>query len=69
MTPPGGGPLLGLRGVVVKSHGGATAADFADALRVASDLALSDYAEEIARNMTRLGEVLKAPASEPEPAA
>ena len=51
LTPPGGGPFLGLNGVVVKSHGGADAAGFADALVIAHDLAASDYAAQIARNM------------------
>ena len=66
LTPPGGGPLLGLKGVVVKSHGGADAAGFADAMRIAADLASSDYAEEIARNMARLKETMQAaPVTEP----
>ncbi|MEO6341017.1 MAG: phosphate acyltransferase PlsX [Caulobacteraceae bacterium] len=53
-----GGPLLGLNGVVVKSHGGADAAGFANALKVAADLAASDYAAHIALNMERLGAAL-----------
>ncbi len=53
-----GGPLLGLNGVVVKSHGGATAKGFANALKVAADLATSDYAVQIARNRERLDTVL-----------
>ncbi|MDZ4052996.1 MAG: phosphate acyltransferase, partial [Phenylobacterium sp.] len=47
--------LLGLNGVVVKSHGGAEIRDFADAIQVAADLARSDFAAEITRSMTRLG--------------
>ena len=54
-----GGPLLGLKGVVVKSHGGADAAGFANALKVAADLAASDYATHTARNMERLGDALR----------
>ena len=75
LTPPGGGPLLGLNGVVVKSHGGADAAGFADALRIAAKLASSDFAVEIARNMARLGEAMGGRLAEPpapvpvEPAA
>ncbi len=46
-----GGPLLGLRGTVVKSHGGADAAGVANALVVAADLAASDYLAAIARNL------------------
>src|SRR6185503_15948607 len=39
MNPPPAAPLLGLNGVVLKVHGGATGRDFAQALRVAVDLA------------------------------
>jgi glycerol-3-phosphate acyltransferase PlsX len=53
-----GGPLLGLNGVVVKSHGGADARGFANALKVAADLATSDYAAQIARNRERLDRAL-----------
>ncbi len=49
-----GGPLLGLNGIVVKSHGGADASGFASAIRVAVDLARSDFAGEIDRNIKRL---------------
>ena len=48
-----GGPFLGLRGIVVKSHGGADARGFANAIRVAMDLAGSDFAAEIDRNLER----------------
>ena len=53
-----GGPLLGLNGIVVKSHGGADANGFAAAIRVAVDLARSDFAAEIDRNMKRLTAVV-----------
>ena len=61
-----GGPLLGLNGVVVKSHGGADARGVANAIKVAADLAASDYAEHIALNMQRLTAALRAtvPAAE-----
>lgn len=49
-----GGPLLGLNGIVVKSHGGADAEGFASAIRVAVDLARSDFSAEIERNLQRL---------------
>jgi glycerol-3-phosphate acyltransferase PlsX len=49
-----GGPLLGLNGIVVKSHGGADANGFASAIRVAVELARSDFAAEIDRNIKRL---------------
>ncbi|MBW3559329.1 MAG: phosphate acyltransferase PlsX [Proteobacteria bacterium] len=53
-----GGPLLGLNGIVVKSHGGTDAVGFGNAIKVAADLARSDYASEIDRNMRRLSTVL-----------
>ncbi len=49
-----GGPFLGLRGIVVKSHGGADARGFATAIRLASDLARSDVAAEIERDLDHL---------------
>ncbi|HWT52370.1 MAG TPA: phosphate acyltransferase PlsX, partial [Caulobacter sp.] len=49
-----GGPLLGLNGIVVKSHGGADAGGFASAIRVATNLARSDFRAEIDRNLKRL---------------
>ncbi len=52
-----GGPLLGLNGTVVKSHGGADARGFANAVLVAANLAASDYAAEIARNLQRLADL------------
>ena len=54
-----GGPLLGLNGTVVKSHGSADARGVANALFVAANLAASDYAAEIARNMSRLSDARK----------
>lgn len=53
-----GGPLLGLNGIVIKSHGGATPAGFANAIKIAYDLAASDYAAQIERNMKRLAAAL-----------
>jgi glycerol-3-phosphate acyltransferase PlsX len=54
MNPDPAAPLLGLNGVVVKSHGGASDRDFAAAIRVAATLARSDYAAEIERNMKNM---------------
>jgi glycerol-3-phosphate acyltransferase PlsX len=54
MNPPPAAPLLGLNGLVLKVHGGANGRDFAQALRVAVDLAQSGFAAEIERNMRRL---------------
>jgi glycerol-3-phosphate acyltransferase PlsX len=53
-----GAPLLGLNGIVVKSHGGADARGFANAIVVAADLAQSDFSTEINQNMLRLAEVM-----------
>jgi glycerol-3-phosphate acyltransferase PlsX len=49
-----GGPFLGLNGIVVKSHGGADARGFATAVRLAADLARSDFVAQIDRNLTTL---------------
>jgi glycerol-3-phosphate acyltransferase PlsX len=49
-----GAPLLGLNGIVVKSHGGADANGFDAAIRVATNLARSDFRAEIDRNLKRL---------------
>lgn len=48
-----GGPFLGLNGIVVKSHGGADAGGFATAIRLAADLAGSDFVGEIAQQLSR----------------
>lgn len=60
-----GGPLVGLNGIVVKSHGSADARSYASAIRVAHDLARSDFSGEIDRNIKRLS----AATSEAAPAA
>ena len=52
-----GGPLLGLNGIVVKSHGGADAKGFGNAIRIAVDLARSDYMSKVSRNLARLDSV------------
>ncbi|HEY0052694.1 MAG TPA: phosphate acyltransferase, partial [Caulobacteraceae bacterium] len=59
-----GGPLLGLNGLVVKSHGGADAKGFASAIMVAVGLARSDYAADIARSMAGLDAALHAAEAE-----
>ena len=56
-----GGPLLGLNGVVVKSHGGTNAKGFANAIRVAVDLAQSECGSEIQRNLQQLTAALAQP--------
>jgi glycerol-3-phosphate acyltransferase PlsX len=66
-----GGPLLGLNGLVIKSHGGADAKGFANAIKIAYDLAASGYAAQIDRNMKHLATALpgagpsEGPASKP----
>jgi glycerol-3-phosphate acyltransferase PlsX len=70
LSPPPAAPLLGLNGLVLKCHGGADERDFAQALRVAADLAQSGFAAEIERNMRRLPAALAdASPAEPSPAA
>jgi glycerol-3-phosphate acyltransferase PlsX len=54
LSPPPAAPLLGLNGMVLKCHGGAGETDYAHALRVAVDLARSDFSGEIEQNMRRL---------------
>lgn len=58
-----GGPLLGLNGIVVKSHGGATAEGYANAIRVAVELARSDYLTKVSANFARLAAAMDEPAS------
>lgn len=52
-----GGPLLGLNGIVVKSHGGADAKGFGNAIRTAVDLARSDYMSKVGDNLGKLDAV------------
>lgn len=54
-----GGPLLGLNGIVVKSHGGASAYGFGNAIRVAGDLARSDYMTKVSVSLKRMTTVLE----------
>jgi glycerol-3-phosphate acyltransferase PlsX len=68
MSPPPAAPFLGLNGLVIKCHGGADARDFCQSVGLAADLAKSDFASEIERNMTRLTAALEAaPDIAPEP--
>jgi glycerol-3-phosphate acyltransferase PlsX len=53
-----GGPLLGLTGIVVKSHGGTDAKGFANAIKVALGLANSDYDKQIERRLKQLAAAL-----------
>lgn len=49
-----GGVLLGLNGIVIKSHGGTDAVGFAYALNIAAGLAGSEFLMEIERRLTIL---------------
>jgi glycerol-3-phosphate acyltransferase PlsX len=69
LSPPPAAPLLGLNGIVVKCHGGATERDFAMSIQMAVDLAGSDFTSEIERNMRRLPAALAEPAPVPAEAA
>ena len=58
LSPPPAAPLLGLNGIVMKCHGGATERDFAEAIQACVDLARSGFTSEIERNMRRLPDAL-----------
>jgi glycerol-3-phosphate acyltransferase PlsX len=62
-----GAVFLGLNGTVVKSHGGTNAKGFAAAISVASQMAQSDFAAEVARNLARVSAC--DPAKNPEVSA
>ena len=51
-----GGVLLGLKGIVVKSHGGADGEGFASALGLAYVMAQSDFMSEIRKNLDKFAE-------------
>jgi glycerol-3-phosphate acyltransferase PlsX len=55
-----GGPLLGLNGVVVKSHGSSDARGFSNAIKLAANLARSGYAAEASAKITQLETALHA---------
>ncbi|EGF90479.1 fatty acid/phospholipid synthesis protein PlsX [Asticcacaulis biprosthecium C19] len=64
-----GGPLLGLKGIVIKSHGGADARAFSNAIKVGVSLAASSYEKDIAAALARFSEsVAEHPASLAAPA-
>jgi glycerol-3-phosphate acyltransferase PlsX len=58
INPPPAAPLLGLNGLVLKCHGGASEREFAKSIRMAADIAQSGFASEIERNMRRLPDAL-----------
>jgi glycerol-3-phosphate acyltransferase PlsX len=49
-----GGVFLGLKGVVVKSHGGTDEVGFAQAISVAADMGESRFKTEVEDNLKRL---------------
>jgi len=53
-----GGPLLGLKGIVIKSHGGADARSFANAIKVGVSLAASGYERELAASLAQMTQSL-----------
>ena len=57
-----GGVFLGLNGLVVKSHGGATAEGFASAIEIAVDMAKSNLVEKIAADLAVKQALLDLPA-------
>jgi glycerol-3-phosphate acyltransferase PlsX len=59
-------PFLGLNGIVVKSHGGADARGFATAIRLAADLAASDFVAQIDRNLRTMTAAMQAASVAPE---
>jgi phosphate acyltransferase len=61
INPPPAAPLLGLNGLVLKCHGGASDRDFAKALTVAASIAQSAFTTEIERNLQRLTSALAVP--------
>ncbi len=69
-----GGVFLGLNGAVVKSHGGTDGVGFATALRIAIEMARSDFRDEVGKNLQRLadqpdGAAPVAPAPQPAEAS
>jgi glycerol-3-phosphate acyltransferase PlsX len=65
-----GGVFLGLRGVVVKSHGGTDALGFATAIEVAIKMVKNNLVDKISEDMTAVHAILTAPPAPPaEPEA
>jgi glycerol-3-phosphate acyltransferase PlsX len=64
-----GAPLLGLNGIVVKAHGSSDAKGFANAIRVAVDLAQSPYLADIQQHLEQLMAVREQQQSGCEPIA
>jgi glycerol-3-phosphate acyltransferase PlsX len=52
-----GAMLLGLNGIVIKSHGGTDAFGFANAIGVAVDMIEGGFSDKIAEEFGRIGEI------------
>jgi phosphate acyltransferase len=63
-----GAMLLGLNGIVVKSHGGADALGFANAIGVAVDMKINGFVDQIRDELARLS-AIQTPPSTPQTAA
>ena len=63
-----GAMLLGLNGIAVKSHGGADALGFANAIGVAVDMKINGFVDQIRDELARMGGV-HAASSSPQTAA
>ena len=63
-----GGVLLGLNGVVVKSHGGTDAEGYATAVNLAADLAVSQYKDEVLSGLQRVASLTEKNAEKSEAA-
>ncbi|HVZ30155.1 MAG TPA: phosphate acyltransferase PlsX, partial [Asticcacaulis sp.] len=53
-----GGPLLGLKGIVIKSHGSADAKSYANAIKVGASLAASGYERDLADSLAQFSHSL-----------
>jgi glycerol-3-phosphate acyltransferase PlsX len=63
-----GAMLLGLNGIVVKSHGGADALGFANAIGVAVDMKVNGFVDQIRDELTRIS-AIQTPPPTPQTAA
>ena len=59
-----GAVFMGLNGLVIKSHGGASAKGFASAIGVAVDMAENDLAGKIVRDLTNFNSTVDTPENE-----
>jgi glycerol-3-phosphate acyltransferase PlsX len=64
-----GAVFLGLQGICVKSHGGADAHGFANAIGVAVDLKINGFLDKIRDGVARLNALQAAPMDKPQSAA